>query len=69
MLRKSHLLLLAFLLLAVGLHADNVVDEIVARVNSSIITRTDLERGKQQNEEDLKQRYPSEWQAKLVPRR
>ncbi|HEY6350779.1 MAG TPA: peptidylprolyl isomerase [Candidatus Angelobacter sp.] len=68
MLRKSHLLFIAFLLLAVGLHADNIVDEIVARVNSSIITRTDLERGKQQNEEDLKQRFPSDWQSKWAGR-
>ena len=64
MLKKSHLLILSFLLLATGLRADNVVDEIVARVNSSIITRGDLERGKQQNIEDLKQRYPSDWESK-----
>ncbi|HEY6252045.1 MAG TPA: peptidylprolyl isomerase [Candidatus Angelobacter sp.] len=68
MLRKSHLLLIAFLLLAVCLYADNIVDEIVARVNSSIITRADLERGKQQNEEDLKQRFPSDWQTKWADR-
>lgn len=68
MLRKSHLFLLAFLLFAGGLHADNIVDEIVARVNNSIITHTDLERGKTQAEEDLKQRYPSDWQQKWAER-
>lgn len=60
--------MIAFLLLAVGLYADNIVDEIIARVNSSIITRTDLERGKQQSEEDLKQRFPSDWQSKWTDR-
>ena len=68
MFRKSRLLLIAPLLFAVGLYADNIVDEIVARVNSSIITRTDLERGKQQSEEDLKQRFPSDWQSKWTDR-
>lgn len=68
MLRKSHLFLIAFLLLAVGLYADNIVDEIIARVNSSIITRVDLERGKQQSEEDLKQRFPSDWHSKWTER-
>lgn len=68
MLRKSYLLLIAFLFLTVCLYADNIVDEIVVRVNSSIITRTDLDRGKQQNEEDLKQRFPSDWQSKWAER-
>ena len=44
------------------------MDEIIARVNDSIITHADMNRGKQQAEEDLKQRYPSDWQAKLVER-
>src|SRR5215467_11047160 len=68
MLRKSYLFTIAFLLLAAGLRADNIVDEIIARVNSSIITRSDFDRGKQQNEEDLKQRYPSDWQSKWSER-
>ena len=68
MLRKSYLILIAFLFLSICLYADNIVDEIVARVNSSIITRTDLDRGKQQNEEDLKQRFPSDWQSKWAER-
>src|SRR5215471_18858112 len=68
MLRKSYLFTIAFLLVAAGLRADNIVDEIIARVNSSIITRSDFDRGKQQNEEDLKQRYPSDWQSKWAER-
>src|SRR5215831_12271373 len=68
MLRKPYLFTIAFLLLAASLRADNIVDEIIARVNSSIITRGDLERGKQQNEEELKQRFPSDWQAKWAER-
>lgn len=68
MLRKSNLFLIAFLFLTVCLYADNIVDEIVARVNTSIITRADMDRGKTQNEEDLKQRFPSDWQAKWAER-
>lgn len=66
--KKSHLLILAFLVLATGLHADNIVDEIIARVNDSIITHADMEKGKQQAEEELKQRYPSDWQPKWTDR-
>lgn len=68
MLKKSYLFTIAFVLLAVGLRADNVVDEIIARVNDSIITHADMNKGKQQAEEDLKQRYPSDWQSKLAER-
>jgi peptidyl-prolyl cis-trans isomerase SurA len=66
--KKSFLLALVFGLIATGLRAQNVVDEIIARVNNSIITKSDLERGKQQAEEDLKQRYPSDWQSKWQDR-
>lgn len=58
----------AALLLAVSLHADNVVDEIIARVGDSIITHADFERGKQTSQEDLKQRYPNDWQQKWAER-
>src|SRR5579871_6828064 len=68
MMKKSYLFTIAFLLLVGGLRADNIVDEIVARVNDSIITRADMAKGKQQAEEDLKQRYPSDWQAKVAER-
>jgi peptidyl-prolyl cis-trans isomerase SurA len=68
MLKKSSLLVLIALFFAVGLHADNVVDEIVARVGDSIITHADFEKGKTASEEDLKQRYPNDWQQKWTER-
>jgi peptidyl-prolyl cis-trans isomerase SurA len=68
MFKKPFFLTLAFVLIATGLHAQNVVDEIIARVNDAIITRSDLEHGKQQTLEDLKQRYPSDWQSKWTQR-
>jgi peptidyl-prolyl cis-trans isomerase SurA len=68
MFKKPFFLTLAFVLFATGLHAQNVVDEIIARVNDAIITRSDLEHGKQQTLEDLKQRYPSDWQSKWTQR-
>ena len=64
MLKKLSLLASALVLVAVALRADNIVDEIIARVDDQIITRSDLEKAKQTNLEELKQRYPSDWQAK-----
>ena len=64
MLKKLSLLASAVLLLVVGLRADNIVDEIIARVNDQIITRADMEKARQTNLEELKQRFPSDWQAK-----
>jgi peptidyl-prolyl cis-trans isomerase SurA len=58
------LLASAVVLLVAGLRADNIVDEIIARVNNQIITRSDMEKAKQTNLEELKQRFPSDWQAK-----
>jgi peptidyl-prolyl cis-trans isomerase SurA len=64
MLKKLSLLASAAFLLVAGLRADNIVDEIIARVNNQIITRSDMEKAKQTNLEELKQRFPSDWQAK-----
>jgi peptidyl-prolyl cis-trans isomerase SurA len=64
MLKKLSLLASAVLLAVVALHADNIVDEIIARVDDSIITRSDLEKAKQTNLEEVKQRFPSDWQTK-----
>src|SRR5580765_6954086 len=61
---KKLSLLSAFVLAAVALRADNIVDEIIARVDDQIITRSDLEKAKQTNLEELKQRYPSDWQTR-----
>ncbi len=68
MVKKSYLLTIVFLVLTAGLRADNIVDEIIARVNDSIVTHADMEKGKQQAEEDLKQRLPSDWQSKWTER-
>jgi peptidyl-prolyl cis-trans isomerase SurA len=64
MLKKLSLLASAVVLLVAGLRADNIVDEIIARVNNQIITRSDMEKAKQNNLEELKQRFPSDWQSK-----
>jgi len=66
MLKKLSLLASALVLVAVALRADNIVDEIIARVDDQIITRSDMEKAKQTNQEELKQRYPSDWQTKLT---
>ncbi|HET9284076.1 MAG TPA: peptidylprolyl isomerase [Candidatus Angelobacter sp.] len=63
MFKKISLLLSALLLVTIALHADNIVDEIVARVNDDIITRSDIEKAKQTSLDELKQRDPSNWQA------
>jgi peptidyl-prolyl cis-trans isomerase SurA len=64
MLKKLYLLAFALVLMAVAVRADNIVDEIIARVDDQIITRSDMEKAKQTSQEELKQRFPSEWQAK-----
>ncbi|MGH9565289.1 MAG: hypothetical protein ACRD4I_04855, partial [Candidatus Angelobacter sp.] len=40
------------------LHADSIVDEIIARVNDQIITRSDYEKAKASVQDELKQRSP-----------
>ena len=64
MFKKLSLTACAIFLATIALHADNIVDEIVARVNDEIITRADIEKAKQSNLEELKQRFPSDWQSK-----
>ncbi len=64
MLKKLYLFASALLLLAVAVRADNIVDEIIARVDDQIITRSDMEKARQTNQEELKQRFPSDWQEK-----
>lgn len=44
--------------LPVLLNADTIVEEIIARVNNSIITRSDFERSKTQLKDELKQQNP-----------
>jgi peptidyl-prolyl cis-trans isomerase SurA len=64
MLKKLSLLASALVLVAGAVRADNIVDEIIARVDDQIITHSDLEKAKQTNLEELKQRFPSDWQSK-----
>ena len=45
----------AVLLLSVSLAADTVIEEIVARVNDSIITRSDLAKSREELQQELKQ--------------
>jgi len=63
MVKKTSLFTLA-IFFATVLHADNIVDEIIARVDQAIITRSDMERGKQTSQQELKERFASDWEAK-----
>jgi peptidyl-prolyl cis-trans isomerase SurA len=55
MLRKYLLCVAGVLLLSVCLAADTVVEEIIARVNDSIITRSDFNKSKEQLANEIKQ--------------
>src|SRR5260370_15358915 len=68
MLKKLPFAALAVLLAAVALRADNIVDEIIARVNTAIITRTDYERAKQTTQSELQQQFPGDWSGKWPSR-
>ncbi len=54
------------LLAAIAVRADDIVDEIIARVNDQIITRSDMEKAKTTTLEELKQRFPSDWQSHVA---
>lgn len=64
--KKLALLASALVLVAVALRADDIVDEIIARVDDQIITRSDMEKAKATGLEELKQRYPSDWQSHVT---
>jgi peptidyl-prolyl cis-trans isomerase SurA len=64
--KKLALLASAVLLLALALRADDIVDEIIARVDDQIITRSDMEKAKATTLEELKQRSPSDWQSQAA---
>jgi len=65
-LKNTPLLALAVLLSVAVLHADNIVDEIIARVGDYIITRSEFERGKTAQTEEMKERFPSDWQTRVA---
>jgi len=54
----------AFFTFALLLRADNIVDEIIARVDDAIITRSDYDKAKQADMNELQQQFPGGWQAK-----
>ncbi len=68
MLKKLSFAAFALLLFAAFLRADNIVDEIIARVDSAIITRGDFEKAKQSTQIELQQQFPGDWQAKWAER-
>jgi peptidyl-prolyl cis-trans isomerase SurA len=61
--KKLYLAALIFLLSTAALLADNIVDEIIARVNDQIITRSEFEKAKATRLDELKQAFP-DWQSK-----
>ncbi|HLJ85924.1 MAG TPA: hypothetical protein VKZ53_03825 [Candidatus Angelobacter sp.] len=58
MLKKTCLLAFGITAFTACLNAQNVVDEIVVRVNDSIVTRSDVEKFRETSIEDLKERFP-----------
>lgn len=64
--KKLALFASVLLLAAIALRADDIVDEIIARVDDQIITRSDMEKAKATTLEELKQRYPSDWQSQAA---
>lgn len=58
--RKLLLSSLLVALLAVPLSADTVIEEIIARVNNSIITRSEYQRSKEQLKQEVQQQDPSD---------
>ena len=51
---------MAGLLLPPALLADTIVEEIIARINSDVITRNDFQKGREQMLNDLRQQYGSD---------
>src|SRR5438105_800708 len=59
---------LVLLFSSVIVHADTVIEEIVARINNDIITRSDFQRSKEQLLSEMKQQYGDQAQAKYADR-
>src|SRR5260370_5073654 len=64
MLKKLSCAVFSLLLAAAIVRADNIVDEIVARVDNSIITRADYVKAEQSTQNELQQQSPGNWQAR-----
>jgi peptidyl-prolyl cis-trans isomerase SurA len=65
---KKFIPLLLLVLGALSAPADTVIEEIVARVNSDIITRSELQRGREQFLNELKERYGTQANQKIAER-
>ncbi|HLW54799.1 MAG TPA: peptidylprolyl isomerase [Candidatus Angelobacter sp.] len=61
---KKFLYAFTLFLFALLVRADNIVDEIVARVDDAIITRSDYEKAKQADQSELQQQFPGDWQSR-----
>src|SRR3954454_1708041 len=55
----SYVLLLSLVALPAAVSADTVVEEIIARVNNSIITRSEFNRSKEQLKQEAEQQDPA----------
>jgi len=66
--KKTLLLASLIFIMAVALNAQTVIEEIVARVNDSIITRGDLNHSKEQLVSELRQQYGDQADSKLPQR-
>ena len=62
------LLVLLGLLLPATLLADTIVEEIVARINSEVITRSDFQKGREQMLNDMRQQYGSDAEKEFKSR-
>jgi peptidyl-prolyl cis-trans isomerase SurA len=64
MLKKLAFATFALLFVGALVHADNIVDEIIARVDNAIITRADYVKAEQTGQAELQQQFPGSWQSK-----
>jgi peptidyl-prolyl cis-trans isomerase SurA len=62
--KKFSLISAALLICAALVHADNIVDQIIARVNDQIITSSQFQRAKDSRVQELKQQFPNDWQTR-----
>jgi len=62
--KKFSLISAALLICAALVHADSIVDEIIARVNDQIITSSQFQRAKDSRVQELKQQFPNDWQTR-----
>ena len=69
LMKRALFLITAFALLVPAvLYADTIVEEIVARVNGEVITRSDYRKGEEQLLNDLKQQYGNDADQKYKDR-